>query len=353
MSKQKATTIQDVANKAKVSISTVSHVLNKTRHVEKTRHDRVVAAVKELGYRPNQLARGLRGAGSKTIGLIISDIREEFFAGLTKAVESAANERGYLVTLCDSEEDPEKEARYIEILADRGVDGIILAPVDRNVTVRVPRGGNLPVVLVDRRSEESGLDFVGIENGRSAREATRHLVGLGRKKLGFIGHEMAIATMGERAEGFVAAMEELGLADEARVLTLRSRAGDNKAKVKRWLAKSPDLDGIICGNANLCYLTLSVLEESGVEVPGKMAVVSFDDPECFRFMRSPITAIRQPTERIGATAFDVLLAKVEGRATTGTGASNLDAPEASEYIIPARLIVRESCGTPRHGGPNA
>ena len=348
MSKQKVATIQDVANKAKVSISTVSHVLNKTRHVEKTRHDRVLVAVKELGYRPNQLARSLRGAGSKTIGLIISDIREEFFAGLTKAIESAANERGYLVTLCDSEEDPEKETRYIEILADRGVDGIILAPVDRSSPIRIPRGGNLPVVLVDRRSEVNGLDFVGIENARSAREAARHLVGLGRKRLGFIGHEMAIATMGERAEGFVAAMEELGLAEDARVLTLRSRAGDNKAKVRRWLAKAPDLEGIICGNANLCFLALAVLEESGIAVPEKMAIVSFDDPECFRFMRSPITAIRQPTERIGATAFDVLLAKVEGRATPGQ-----DAPEASEYIIPARLIVRESCGTPRQGGENA
>ncbi|MDA8410489.1 MAG: LacI family DNA-binding transcriptional regulator [Treponema sp.] len=347
MPRQKAATIQDVANRAKVSISTVSHVLNKTRHVEKTRNDRVLLAVKELGYRPNQLARSLRGAASKTIGLVISDIREEFFAGLTKAIESAANDHGYLVTLCDSEEDPEKEGRYIEILADRGVDGIILAPVDRASPIPAPRDGKLPIVLVDRRSEVSNLDFVGIENARSTREAVRHLVSLGKKRLGFIGHEMAIATMGERAEAFMAAMGELGLADEARILTLRSKAGDNKAKVRRWIAKAPALDGIICGNANLCFLTFSVLDEAGITVPDPMAIVSFDDPDCYRFMRCPITAIRQPTEKIGATAFEVLLARVEGRAAPGR-----DSMEPSSFIIPARLIVRESCGSPRQGGDN-
>jgi LacI family transcriptional regulator len=332
-----AVTIQDVANRAKVSISTVSHVLNKTRHVERTRHERVLAAIEELGYRPNQLARGLRGVGSKTIGLIISDIREEFFAGLTKAVESAANERGYLVTLCDSEEDPDKEARYLEILSDRGVDGIIFAPVDRRSQLRVPRAGKLPLVMVDRRNEAGGVDFVGIDNARLTGLAVRHLVGLGRRNLGLIVHEPTIATMGQRAEGFSTAMKKLGLSDRAEVLTLRSRSGTGKARLRTWLAEHEGLEGIICGNANLCFTLLTVLEDSRIKVPDRIAVVSFDDPQCFSLMRSPITAIRQPTERIGTTALGALLARIENRAPR----------EVSEFILPARLIVRESCGCRR------
>jgi DNA-binding LacI/PurR family transcriptional regulator len=337
MSAKKTATIQDVADRAKVSISTVSHVVNKTRHVEDATRKRIISAIEELEYRPNQLARGLRGASSKTIGLIISDIREDFFAGITKAIESAANERGYMVILCDSEEDPDKESRYLEILSDRGVDGIILAPADRGFPPRLHRGRRLPLVQVDRRCPGADVDYFGIDNAKYAGAAVRHLASLGRKRLGFVGRETSIITMSERAGGYAAALRDLGLEGGTEVLTLRSGGGDSKGKVKRWIASSPGLDGIICGNANICFTVLDALESLGIAVPEAVGIVSFDDPACFRFMKSPITAIRQPTERLGLAALDALLAR----------AGSVKAAPAREVILPAKLIVRESCGAGR------
>jgi LacI family transcriptional regulator len=331
---KKTATIQDVARQAKVSISTVSHVLNNTRKVEDPTRDRILAAIEDLSYRPNQLARGLRGAGSKTIGLIISDIREEFFAELTKTIESAANDRGYMVMLCDSEESAEKESRYIELLSERGVDGIILSPVDSSVQPRPPRGRTLPIVQVDRRCRGSARDFIGIDNAAFASAAVRHFASIGRRKLGFICHERSIATMAERAEGFSQAMRELGDSKGGKVLVLQSRGADAKVKVAKWVAASPGLEGLVCGNANICYAALEALQSLGIEVPKGMGIVSFDDPACFAFMRSPITAVRQPTERMGLAALETLLQRAAGGGD----------PTAKELLLPAELVIRNSCG---------
>jgi DNA-binding LacI/PurR family transcriptional regulator len=326
--------MQDVARRAKVSISTVSHVLNNTRNVEASTRKRILAAINELSYRPNQLARGLRGAGSKTIGLIISDIREEFFSALTKTIESAANDRGYMVMLCDSEENPDKETSYLHLLAERGVDGVILSPVDSSRVPHLPTGRDLPIVQVDRRCENSGLDYVGIDNAHCTAIAVQHFVSLGRRKLGFVGHEMNIATMAERAEGFAQAMRDLGDPRGGPALVLRSKGSEEKARIKRWITANPGMNGIICGNANICYTLLEAIQGLGLEIPRDMGIISFDDPDCFAFMRSPITAIRQPTERLGLEALDLLLAR------TAVGSKG----ETTVLLLPGKLIVRESCG---------
>jgi LacI family transcriptional regulator len=337
MAQKKATTIKDVADLAKVSISTVSHVLNETRHVDKLTSERIVAAVEKLGYRPNQLARGLRGAGSKTIGLIISDIREEFFSALAKSIESAANERGYMLMLCDSEEDRVLEERSIEILSDRGVDGIILAPVDRKAFPKLPRGRQLPMVQVDRSWAGAELDFFGIDNAACGLQAVRHFASLGRRRLGFVGHEPSIATMRDRAAGFAKGMKELGNPELGTALTIKSRGGDSKERIGAWLSSNPALEGIVCGNANICYAVLDALEDHGRSVPEEIGILSFDDPNCFRFMRSPITAFRQPTERLGAAAVEALLARVR----------DPKGPPPARELMDAQLIVRKSCGAGR------
>lgn len=337
MAAKRTATIQDVARRAKVSISTVSHVLNKTRRVENSTRERILSAIEELNYRPNQLARGLRGAGSKTIGLVISDIREEFFAELTKAIESAAYDRGYAVMLCDSEESPEKEAQYVELLAERGADGIIISPVDSSSCPKPPRGRSLPIVQVDRRCVGAPYDFFGIDNAACAAEAVRHFASIGRRRLGFIGHERSIMTMSDRADGFAAAMRELGDPKGGKVLVLQSRSAEAEAKVERWLAANPALEGIVCGNANICCTVLEALDELGIEVPRGMGIVSFDDPNYFVFMRSPITALRQPTVRMGLAALDALLALASGEPFV----------RGRERLLPAELIVRKSCGARR------
>lgn len=327
--KQRAT-IRDVADRAQVSISTVSHVVNGTRRVEDSTRSKILDAIAALEYRPNQLARGLRGGPTASLGLIISDIREEFFSVLTKTIESAAYERGYTVILCDSEEDVEKEALYLGILADKGVDGFILAPVNSSVPPRFPRGRGLPVVQVDRRVPSSGLDFAGIDNRASVQELVGHLNSLGMRNIGFIGHEPGIWTMGERAEGFRQAMGALGLAGRASSLTTSSREGDMKATIGAWLAAHPGLEALVCGNANICFAAMEAFEARGGRPPRDLAFATFDDLPAFRLLRMPVTTLRQPTEEMGLLALDMLMDRMgEGR----------EAPPR-EVLLPARVLAQ-------------
>jgi LacI family transcriptional regulator len=321
-----------VADRAEVSISTVSHVVNETRHVEEDTRAKILSAISDLDYRPNQFARGLRGAKTATIGLIISDIREDFFSFLTKTIESAANEHGYTVILCDSEEDVAKERLYLEILAGKGVDGIIIAPVDSDSPPRLPAGHKPPIVQVDRRCPDSGLDFAGIDNRKYAAEAVRYLHSAGYGEIGFVGHEPGIWTMGERAEGFRSAMKELGHPAGGRVLIISSRGANPKAVVKRWMTANPGLEALICGNANICFAALAAAEERAGADARKLGLVAFDDLECFHFLRDPVTTICQPTERMGLAALELLISRIK------TGGQQ----QPREVLLPAKLIIREA-----------
>jgi DNA-binding LacI/PurR family transcriptional regulator len=339
-STRRTATIRDVAEKAGVSISTVSHVLNGTRRVGDSARGRILDAIAELDYRPNQLARGLRGAETATLGLIISDIREEFFSEITKTIESAANERGYAVVLCDSEEDVDKETLYIETLAAKGVDGIIIAPVDSEVPPKQPRGGKLPMVQIDRRCPAAGLDFAGIDNRKHAAAIVRHFHSSGLRALGFVGHENSIWTMGERAEGFSLAMRELGHDDGGRRLVLASRSDNQKTVFRRWLMANLDLEGLACGNANIFFTVLEALDELGMALARPLSLAAFDDLECFRHLRHQVVAIRQPIARMGIAALDMLMQRMKGEGS--------EAPR--EMIFPAKLMVRETTSTGASGG---
>jgi LacI family transcriptional regulator len=336
-SSRKKATIRDVAQKAKVSISTVSHVLNSTRFVEEETRSRILASISELDYRPNQFARSLRGAGSRTLGLIISDIREDFFSRITKAIESAANGIGYAVILCDSEADAGKERLYLDLLSEKGVEGIILSPVDSSIAPKLPEGSDLPIVQIDRRCRGAALDYVGIENAALASEAVRYLAGLGNRRIGYLGHEASISTMDERIRGYEAAMRELGFYDAALIRLDAPREERNFRAIGEWLASDPGMDAILCGNANICLATLDAL----ADVPSgrSIALATFDDLPCFRFMDNPVASVRQPTERMGLAAFDALMARIRGEAPTSP----------LEMLLPAELVPRGSRAAPAGG----
>jgi LacI family transcriptional regulator len=340
-SSKKRTTIHDVAKQAGVSISTVSHVINGTRFVEEETRRRILDAIAQLEYKPNQFARSLRGAGSKTLGLIISDIREEFFSEITKAIESAANRIGYAVFLCDSEADVEKEKMYLDLLSEKGVEGIILAPVDSGVAPALREEGEVPMVQVDRRCRGAGLDYVGIENARLAAEAVAYLASLGNRRIAYLGHESSISTMEERVRGYSEAMHGLGLYDDTLVNVTAARGSGDSGAIGKWIASVRGMDAILCGNANICLVALdaiSDLEEGGL-LAGKVDLATFDDLACFRFMGNPVASIRQPTDQMGLAAFEALMARIRGEAPVSP----------VETILPAVLVPRGSrSGTGRN-----
>ena len=299
-------TIRDVARKSGFSVSTVSHVINGTRHVEEQTRARVQEAITALDYRPNVFARSLKGMATKTLGIIISDIRDEYFSELTKAIESRANERGYALFLCDSEEDPQKESFYYDMLLRKGVDGIILAPVDAAVPPRRTSHRAVPVVQVDRQCAPLGADFFGIDNEQAAAAAVDHLFADGRRRIGFIGYELSLYTMEKRVLGYRRALAARGLGGNAGLLIVESHRPATAEPIREWLAANRGMEAVICGNANICCATLQALHELAVAVPAGMALVSFDDTRWMPFLCPPVTAIRQPTDRLGTLALDLL-----------------------------------------------
>lgn len=326
-------TIKDVARLSGFSISTVSHTINNTRFVEKKTKDKIFKAIKELHYKPNILARGLKGKGTKTIGLIISDIREDFFSKITKSIESNANKKGYNVILCDSEEDIDKEKFYIHILLRKGIDGLIFAPVNKNEINKTLIFSHIPSVQIDRKLNNFNADFVGIDNSKSAEKATHHLFDQGYKNIGFIGYEKRVYTMEKRIEGYKKVILERGILEESRIKIISYSDSNIKDTIKEWLCKYKGIDAVICGVDNLCYETLAAIEEIGLEMPNDIGIISFDDTKWFRFVKSPITTIRQPTENMGRLAINILIDRIE---------NNLQ-QEYKDNLLDTELVIRESC----------
>jgi LacI family transcriptional regulator len=331
MAKNRKVTIRDVAEQAGFSVSTVSHVLNGTRFVEKGTREKILRAIDELHYRPNILAQGLKGKGSKTIGVIISDIRQGYFAEVIKSIESRANERGFNVMLCDSEDSAEKEEFYVDIMLRKGVDGLIIAPVDTGQTFQELRRSRTPCVQVDRKLEGFPADFVGIDNRAAAAEATRRLFDQGYRGVGFLGYHSRIYTMAMRREGYRQEVREAGGEDlSAEVPHLIH--GAMSSTITEWMENHPRADALVCGNDDICFEVLSVLENQGREVPGEMGIISFDDTRWFSLLKCPVTAIQQPTVMIGRAAVDLLLRRVAG------------ARDAyREELFDTELLVRGSC----------
>ena len=326
-------TIKDVARLSGFSISTVSHTINNTRFVEKKTKDKISKVIKDLHYKPNILARGLKGKGTKTIGLIISDIREDFFSKITKSIESNANKKGYNVILCDSEEDIDEEKFYIHILLRKGIDGLIFAPVNKNEINKTLVFSHIPSVQIDRKLNNFYADFVGIDNSKSAEKATHHLFDQGYKNIGFIGYEKRVYTMEKRIEGYKKVILERGILEESRIKIISYSDSNIKDTINEWLCKYKDIDAVICGVDNLCYETLAAIEEIGLEMPNDIGIISFDDTKWFRFVKSPITTIRQPTENMGRLAINILIDRIE---------NNLQ-QEYKDNLLDTELVIRESC----------
>jgi DNA-binding LacI/PurR family transcriptional regulator len=324
-------TIRDVARLSGFSVSTVSHVINATRFVELETKEKILQAIEFLNYKPNILARSLKGKGTKTIGVIISDIRQGFFAEVIKSIESRANVRGFNVMLCDSEDSAEKEEFYIDILLRKGVDGIIFAPVDTSQLFEELRLSNLHMVQIDRKLPDWPSDFVGIDNVKSAEIATYHLFDMGYQSVGFIGYGPKVYTMARRLEGYMKAVQSRGKTDVS--LTMENYNEEYmKESIKGWLRRNPSIDSVLCGNDDICSATLIVLEEMGVRVPSNFGIITFDDSRWFRFLSCPITSIRQPTTEIGKMAVDLLIDRIEGKLQG----------DYRDVLLETQLVMRKS-----------
>lgn len=301
--------MRDVADRAGVSVTTVSHVVNNTRPVSDELHHRVSSAMDELGYQPNVLARSLRRGETHTVGVILPDSSNPYFAELARCIEDHSFEKGYSVILCNSDNNTDKERLYTQVLADKQVDGIVMVAAGdsvENINGLLNRGIHL--VLVDRFIPEVQVDFVLVDNKKGAKIATQHLIELGHKSIGCIVGPKNVILSKERLEGYRQALIENGIPYRNElVIEGDFQYKDGFEAANKLLSVNVEPTAIFATNDLMAVGAVSSGLERGLSIPGQLSVIGFDNIPLASYANPPITTIDQPKSEIGALATEILL----------------------------------------------
>jgi LacI family transcriptional regulator len=338
-------TISDVATLAGVSAMTVSRVLNNSGYVSVATRARVERAVAEVGYVPNALARQLRSKATKTLALVVSDISNPFFTTIARGVEDAASARGFAVMFCNTDENEAEEARYLRLLIERQVDGILLVPArSPGTSFRLLRAHKMPLVVLDRRVTARRVDSVRCDSEAGAYALTRHLIALGHRRIAVLTGRRTISTSIDRVAGCRRALEEAGLTlDDALVRYGGFNFGnlnlaDGHRMTEEVLASTEDPPtAIFAANNFIAFGAIRALREMGLRVPDDMSVVAFDDLPVEWISEPFLTVAAQPAYEIGRRAATLLLDRIAGD-PNATGES---------VMLPFELIIRRSSAAPR------
>jgi LacI family transcriptional regulator len=335
-------TIHDVARRAGVSATTVSHVINSTRPVSSDLRDRVLLAMDELGFQPNALARSLRRKQSHTIGLVVPDTTNPFFAEMARGIEDAAYTAGHTVILCNSDGDTEREALYLELLLKRQVDGIVLVSASESVEVtRSISERALPIVVVDRELPGVALDCVFTDQVAGGRLATSHLLALGHRNIGCITGPAALAPSEGRVQGYVAALKAAGRAVDDRLIAhgdFHDRSGYTSGL--RLLALDNRPTAIFASNDMMAIGAMAAAREFGLTVPGDISIVGYDDIGLAEYMNPPLTTVAQPKYELGRVSAQLLLERTLDRSLP-----------PRRVLLRSSLVVRGSTSAPRSSAP--
>ncbi len=326
--------IKDVADAAGVSTATVSRVLANKPHVRQEVKARVMKVVKKLNYRPNRVARSLRSQKSSIIGLIVSDIENPFFQQVGRAVEDAAHEQGYSVMLCNNDEDPDKERRYLHLIRDENLAGIILSPT-RHTADNFSETAelNIPMVVIDRRVSDAEVDNIMIDNVQAAETITTHLIEHGYRRIGAI-FGIGSTTGRERREGFVQALKAHDLQPSTDWVKYANPREDDGFDTTLKLLQLPDPpEAILTSNSLLAAGALRALRESKKTIPEEVAFASFDETTWAKLVLPALTVIKQPTYEIGRTATELLINRIQDPTRS-----------TREVTLKSKLIIRQSCG---------
>ena len=306
---QKNVTLKTIADKAGVSITTVSHVINKTRHVNHDTKEAVLRTLEELDYRGVKNRKVIK---KRNVGVVIADIREDYYVAVTKAIETMASDMGISLLFCDSEDDGEKEARNIKMLLERNISGLIIAPIESGQMPWQLHDADIPVVLIDRQYEQHDFLFVGINNFRSSYEGASYLRGKGTENIGFIGYTDSVYTIRQRIRGYKAFLQEAPGGQDPAVLSLSYHKEDSYPLIRNFI-KDQEVDGIICATSAVCYEVLSVLNDLPENERKKVKIITYDDNKWFDYLKIPVSVISQPTAEIGSAAMENLISLMDKR----------------------------------------
>lgn len=330
------TSIRDVAQRAGVSVATVSNSINRPDRVSATTRDRVLSAIDELGYVRSESARQLRAGNSRMIALLVLDMANPFFVDVAKGVEDAAGEQGLGVMLCNSNQDENAEALYFSLFAEQRVRGVLVTPTDvSGGTLDSFRRHGIPSVLVDRVLDKMQGCSVSVDDVTGGSLAVRHLIEAGHTKIAYVSGPGHLAQVRDRHTGAVSALREAGLTGED-LIVLEAKSldvGSGRDAGSRLLGLPDRPTAVFCANDLLALGVLQAMFAAGVRVPEQIALVGYDDIEFASAAAVPLTSVRQPAFRIGRRAAELLLDE-----TSEEGLSH----SHQRVVYEPELVVRSS-----------
>ena len=329
--------IKEVAAHAAVSVATVSNVLNRPEIVATATRERVNRAIKELGFVRNESARHLRAGRSRTIGLVVLDVANPFFTDLARGVEDAAAAAGLAVILCNSDDQERKQNRYLDLLEEHRVQGVLITPVSSGGTrlARLQRGGT-PVVLVDSRSPSRGQCSVAVDDVLGGDLAISHLLDAGRDRIAYVCGPPGIRQVADRHEGALRAFARAGRpADDLQVIdagALNVAAGQKAGAEIAALPARSRPTAVFCANDLIALGVLQEMTRNRIRVPEEVSIVGYDDIDFAAAAAVPLTSVRQPRAQLGEAATELLIDEVE----------NPQRHQHRQVVFEPELVVRES-----------
>lgn len=325
------TTMQDVATRAGVSAKTVSRVFNDDPHVTEDTRERVQAAMRELKYVPNMLARTFREGKSAVIGIAVPDVADPFFAAVTKEIELAAREQDMAIVVTSLGNNPSLERGIIETIARHHIGGLIIAPISADQSYLARWQDSFPIVFIDRMPSRFNADYFVEDDFGGAFEATRHLIGHGHTRIAIVGDSTEVPTTRLRLEGYLAALEDAGLPRDEDLVMLGSHSADCAAQAcKTLLALSDPPTAVFSSNARFSIGVFPALQTMNRT---DVALISYGDFTMADVLQPSVTVIDQDPRHVGRVAAERILARIAAPAKRFR----------RKNVLPVELIERQSC----------
>ncbi|EGL83309.1 transcriptional regulator, LacI family [Caldalkalibacillus thermarum TA2.A1] len=332
-------TIYDVAKEAQVSIATVSKVINDTGRISEKTRKRVLEAMEKLRYQPSVVASALTGKRTNTLGLLIPDLANPFFAEVARHVEDRGQEKGFNVIMCSTDYNPAKEAKYISLLKQKQVDGIILGSGFYNdQMIAELQQENFPLVMISQEIPALDIDTVSVDDFMGGYQVTQYLLSLGHRRIGVIAESFQDNPANvrwsskERIRGYREALEAAGIGfDEDLVFISNSTIEAGKRVAGALLDAGPHPTAIFALNDVLAIGTIKAVRERGLKIPEDIAIVGFDDTILATIVDPPLTTVAQPIRDMGYQAMDLLIEKIEGKENT-----------TKRIILSPQLMIRQT-----------
>lgn len=330
----KLPTMRDVAKRAGTSVFTVSSVINESKPVSLKLRKRVLKAIKELDYIPNSIARSLKGKRSFLIGVIISDVEDIFFPKVIGGIEEVVNKENINMILCNTKNSPEKEEKYLKILFQKKVDGLILftsATNDENL--KKFQKWNIPVVLIDREIESSNISAVIMDDYGASFEVTNYLIKKGHKRIGIILFSTSIATGEQRLKGYIDAHKKNNVDLDKRLIKVAGLESNDSFRATNELLSLDDKPTAIFTTNDIMLLgALKSINNNNLKIPHDISLITFFNFEWLKYLNPPITAVKLPTFEMGSQAAELLIKLINSK----------EENYPKKIVLKTQLIERDS-----------